>query len=1317
MWEIIDKYHEDHPNQSVQHHIDTYHDLVETRIPYIIKAMASQFVIRKHDIKFENKIKHEITIKIGGDNHDKIFFDKTAIIDGKNTRPVFPSEAQLRNITYMSGIYADIKVEVKTYDTESDKRKQTGKERSKEYDLDTREFFKVKIGQLPIMVRSKLCASYNLKPNVLKEIGECPFDFGGYFIIDGLEKIVVSQERMVTNKIFVNKSKDVEKKFSYEARVRCTADDNDLFPMKVQFQVIANQFLEGSRGNAITVSTRDINTKPTSKTPDDKFAFQMPLCILFRALGIESDKEIAEHVIYDVNDPHSVQILDFLRPSFKDGSFIYTQEEAFAYLSPYVKYHDPDQKTPNPHHLKYVLMDRFLPNVGKSFKQKALMLGYYVNQLIKTCMGVKQESSRDNYMYKRVDVSGYMMTALFRDAFNKFRTNIILQLDMEYMKSTYNDPKTFDKETGKQNMDLLINKETNLTRIFNQNTITQHFITSFKGNWGLLDDPLKMGYVQPLNRLSTVGSLSHERRVRTPIDPEVKMVEPHKLYGSQWGILCSTESPDGLNVGLLKHMAVLTKFTKECDIDQIKECLMDHGVIQMGNLNPNNILNKTKVFVNNIWFGIHDNPPVLFDKLKLLRRTGIINSYVGLSWNILDHEINVRTDVGRCVRPLLIVHHSESKNKRDKDKDKNNMGSKYHQELLIKSDDYHYKSNIRKMSWNDYLLGTLYASKHHYPEESRYDKHKLEDIGYDPIKANSRGDKELERHIAPLEYIDIEESDSSLVAMSEEHLSDPNDLRRFTHCEIHPSTSLSIYTNTIPLCPHNPSARNALSGAQGKQAIGVFATNFNNRIDKATYILHYPQKPLLTTRYMAYNNMDTLPNGANVIMAVSTYTGLNMEDAIIFNESAVKRGLFNISSFKSVEAEEEDEPRMNERTIFGNPKEFQTKENIQIKKGIYTSITKDGIPKMNSYIGDKNVLLGKINISEKSQVKDTLVGEINQTRSAYKYLDKSILGSRFEYGHVDKAYLYNKNNTKHIKIRLRQFIYPAVGDKFASKHAQKGVIGAILPARDLPFTKNGIIPDIVINPHAFPSRMTIGHILECVLSKFAVKTGRRIDGTAFDSQNLRNIDEMMTDVGLEKHGEEVMYNGRSGEQMKANIFMGPVYYQRLKHMVKDKINARGGSSIKMGGDPSIGGKVSNFTRQAPHGRANDGGLKMGEMELNAVIAHGTMGFLKESIIDRCDKYSMTINDDDGMIAKANPMTNTYKGTRNVSEIELPFVYKQMVHELTGLGLYPRFVTEKTEKFDPMNPLNPQPIIEHDDEPEYDNNVLEILNGESEPEND
>jgi len=534
--------------------------------------------------------------------------------------------------------------------------------------------------------------------------------------------------------------------------------------------------------------------------------------------------------------------------------------------------------------------------------------------------------------------------------------------------------------------------------------------------------------------------------------------------------------------------------------------------------------------------------------------------------------------------------------------------------------------------------------------QSMYTKEVHEKIKDDNIEWNDLIVNILNEGNSFLEYIDPYEINNCLVSM--DLTIDKDDKKKYTHTEIHPSLILGALASCIPFPHHNQAPRNTYQSAMGKQALGVHCTNYNTRFDTFSHVLSYPQKPIIETKMMKYLNTDKLPNGINVIVAIATYSGYNQEDSIIFNKAAIDRGLFTSTFYRTYKDEEKKNQLSGEEEKFCRPDKSKL---LFPKPYNYTKLNDDGFVPKNTFVSDSDILIGKV-----VPLKD----------DNYNYKDNSTSLRKNENGFVDGNYITtNSDGYRICKLRIRSFRFPEIGDKFSSRHGQKGTVGMIYNPEDMPFTSDGIIPDIIINPHAIPSRMTIAQLIECILGKVCCHTGNIGDGTAFNKVNVENIAKMLQNSGHEKYGNETLYNGFTGEQLHTQIFMGPTYYQRLKHMSGDKIHSRSS------------GPIVTMTRQPAEGRSSHGGLRFGEMERDCMIAHGTSNFLKERMMDVSDKYHIFVCCKCNLPAVANPNECIYecKNCNNYNDfkrINLPYSCKLLMQELQSMNIAPRFITQK-----------------------------------------
>ena len=656
-------------------------------------------------------------------------------------------------------------------------------------------------------------------------------------------------------------------------------------------------------------------------------------------------------------------------------------------------------------------------------------------------------------------------------------------------------------------------------------------------------------------------------------------------------------TPEGASVGIVKNLSYMSHITIHSNSKSLYDYITPQ-IKSIENLSPMELFDQVKVFINGAWIGITENPQELYLMLKEMKYKGIINIYTSIIFDYKLAEIRVCNDSGRVTRPLLRV------------KDQNILLTPQ----ILKD----LTNNI--ISWDDLFT-----------------------------------DCKIDQAI--LEYVDPEEQNNSMIATKPKDLiAGSNSMLRFTHCEIHPSTMFGVVSSCIPFPEHNQSPRNTYQCAQAKQAMGVYATNYNERMDKTAYVLNYPTRPLVDTRVMNLIQLNKIPSGCNINVAIMTHTGYNQEDSVLINKGSIDRGLFQTTIYHT--EKDEDKQKINgDEEIRCKPDQTKTKG---MKFGNYGKVNSKGVMPENSLVENRDVIIAKV-----TPIKENR----NDHTKVIKYDDQSKLYRTTEETYIDKNYIdRNGDGYSFAKVRLRTTRKPVIGDKFSSRHGQKGTVGNIIPEEDMPFTSNGDRPDIIINPHAIPSRMTIGQLKETLLGKVLIELGLFGDGTSFGELHVEDISTKLLELGYEAHGNVLMHNGLTGEQIECNVFMGPVFYQRLKHMVNDKQHSR-----------SIGPMV-NLTRQPAEGRSRDGGLRFGEMEKDAMVSHGAAKFTRGRMYDASDKYSVYICKRCGLVASYNNEMHihhcrTCDNRSDFAYVEIPYACKLLFQELTTMNVVPRVITD------------------------------------------
>jgi DNA-directed RNA polymerase II subunit RPB2 len=759
-WNILDLYFKNHKYPFTNHHLDSFREFIKTYIPHTIKSYNPITMIKYDNL---NNIIMQVDIYIGGENADQIFIDKPITFENGSPKLITPNDARLKNLTYESHIFTNVLIKI----TDGNKN------------VITKEFKNIAIGSIPIMLHSDACILHGQGSDVLSKLGECVYDTGGYFIIDGKEKVIIAQERITTNRLFITKIKD-DQTFSHKGLIRCTGESGEtmlsarsveFYYVKTPDTTVEDDVLEDYRKHkgSIYVSLPSVMGK-------------IPLFIFFRALGVESDKDIIECIFgNDNNDIETLFFNNFIRPSvtnnyydFEDNTYyIYTQEDALNYLKFRVKYKTLD-------HVKNILTTDVFPNIDK-FENKGKYLGYLIKQFTNTCLNIDPFSDRDSYIYKRVDISGYLLAELFHESYMKLRKFIRDKIDSIYYYEAWEHNTDYNRFITNDN----------IYKVIPFLLLSETFTKSLKGRWGLAqDDDPELGRVQDLSRISYIGFLSHLRRVNMPLDRSIKVTGPHKLHPQQWGIMCPFETPDGAAVGYLKNLAFLAKITSGTNPSVMKTCLIDIGVIPIENYEYVLNRNITKVLVNNTWFGITGDPIKILRILKAYRRNGFINILISISWHIKSNEIRILTEAGRPCRPVLIIKEGTV-------------------------DAYNKVYN----NWFDMIWGkTLQLEEKDKSEEIYYKSDYINPLTHPMFDKMNNNEilKLLEKNACVIEYLDIEEEDTNLIAMN------INDINEYhTHLEIHPSTMMSVVSGNIPLANHNQSARNVFHAAQSKQAIGI----------------------------------------------------------------------------------------------------------------------------------------------------------------------------------------------------------------------------------------------------------------------------------------------------------------------------------------------------------------------------------------------------------------------------------------------------------------------------------------------------------------
>ncbi len=931
-------------------------------------------------------------------------------------------------------------------------------------------------------------------------------------------------------------------------------------------------------------------------------------------MGLETDKDIISNITYDLND---IKLLNLLRPSISlstddEGNIIRTKEEAISFLITKLKRNKRISQSDEDLAIlqKRVLLQKIirvdlLPHMGDDIPGKIRFLGLMVNKLLNVILGRKNLDDRDSIMNKRVETPGILIGQLFKQNWKK----LLNEIGKNFRKKNQNDM-------------LPINVVSSLR----SNTIEQGIKTALAtGMWGM--NRTKKGVAQSLQRLSWIQAIAYLRRVMTPSmnDATSGVISIRHLNNISMYFLCPTETPEGQKIGLVKSLAMTATLSMQnnSEIINIKDIISKFGNYHHpSDVDPLTMNEWSKIFINGNWFGVTKKLIEIFKLLKNARRNGTIEKHISLCLDCMTKEINIYTDGGRLIRPLLNVKDNKlclTKNivKEIVDLADSHDSIKGWKTILAKYNDLVDYEDVESSNF------LMIASGLNALENNNNNKNKK-------IIHNSNDKDTLDRYGA-YKYVD------------------------FTHCEFHPWLMLGTVTSTIPFANHNYGTKNIVNFSQVKQAIGIYLTSYKDRMD-ISQILYNPQLPIVRTKGTKYNHLDDLPTGENAIVAIMSYNGYNQEDSLIFNQTALDRGLFRADTLKKYHSQIEKNPSTSQDDEFRKPDRNKV---TGIKQANYDKLNEEGFVPEETEIESGDIIIGKV-----SPIQPT--GNDNKI-----FKDNSELYKHNVNGVIDRVHtgVYNSDGYEMYNVRVRQERKPMIGDKFSNRHGQKGTLGISLTQKDMPYTEDGITPDLILNPHAIPSRMTISQLIECMASKIGALEGKFVDGTPFSDYNVKELPKLLGKLGYSKFGTETMYCGITGKKMKAKIFIGPTYYIRLKHMVLDKVHARSQ------------GPRQALTRQPLEGRSRDGGLKIGEMEKDAMVAHGCGQFLKERMMETSDITKVYVCDECGLFASRVIDKDYYKclscHNSKISAVNMPYACKLLFQELTSVNIVPRVKPEKS----------------------------------------
>ena len=1071
---IVEKYLKEH--SLVESNITSFNNFIEVRMQQIVNDLN------------ENINSEDVEIKLG-----RARMGKPNVIEADGSISLItPTEARLRNLTYSTPVFLEVSI----------KQGQNA------------ESHEVEIGRIPIMVKSKVCNTFGMSKEEMEEHYIDPLDPGGYFIINGNERVMVLIEDLAANQTFIEnkKGKVILRLFSKRGAYR--------IPISV------------------TENNEGIIESSFSRFRD------IPSVVLLKALGMTKEADIAKYIGKET---------DSLIVNLYEYSSISSNEEAMMWMAEKTSLQGTKKEILD--RVKQRIDNYFMPHIGTDKNkrmEKAISLCKFIKQFLIVKENPELVTDKDHYSNKRVKLSGDMLSDLFRVNLNILIRDIQYSLSKTVKRRKYYSLKTIAKST-----------------------LFSHRVESAIATGSWIGE--RTGVTQNMDKTNYLSILSQLQRVSSVLPGEQENFLARTLHPTHYGRFCPIETPEGTEIGLRKNLALLARISTSVDLNEeeflskLEKLGMEKHIAEQ---------KKFDIFFNGIFIGSVDDENDFVKKIRDERRKGDLPVEISVRLEKITQTIYLSTEVGRVLRPLIIVEDGESK-----------LNSE-HEKLL----------NESKISWDDLITQGV------------------------------------------IEYLDASEEENALTALIKEDITPEH-----THLEVDKIACLGIITSLVSYTNHDHPPRLLKGSKTLKQALGVYGANFPVRLDTDVSVLHYPQRPIV--KNFVYDTINVYPAGQNLVVAIMPYEGYNLEDAIILNKGSVDRGVGRSTYFRPYTSTElyyagnlKDEITIPEKDTSG----YKTEES-------YRYLEDDGVVYPEAALNSGEVVIGKTSPPKfLSEARDITIRTRKESSSIIRQEEKAI---------VDFVVITaDKEGNKIIQVRTRDARNPELGDKFSAPHGQKGVIGAIIPEADIPFSARGVKPDLIFNPHGIPSRMSVGYLIELLAGKVGSVSGKEIDGTAFSGTSINELEEQMKDHGFRYDGKETMYDPVSGKMMKAKIFVGNMYYLKLKYMVSNVMHAR------------ASGKVQLLTRQPIEGRSRGGALRLGEMEQQALVAHGASLLLKERYdSDKVIVYSCTKC---GSMAVKDHMKNKIAcplcGSDEAEPIEISYAFKLLLEELQGLHIQTKF---------------------------------------------
>ncbi|BFZ55588.1 DNA-directed RNA polymerase III complex subunit Rpc2 [Savitreella phatthalungensis] len=1097
----------------VKQHIDSFNYFVDTDLKKIMRANE----------------------RVSSDVEPTFFLKYLDIYVGRPTRPeaecvgkdsdITPHECRLRDLSYAATVFVDV---------EYTRGKQIVRRKG------------VAIGRMPIMLRSNKCILTNQDEASMARMSECPLDPGGYFVVKGTEKVILVQEQLSKNRIIVEDYKGI-----------------------VQASVTSSTHERKSKTYVLTKKER-IYMKHNSINDD------IPIVLVFKAMGLQSDKEICDLVCGSdgtYQDLFAINIEECAKLK------IYTQQQALNYIGSKCRLSRAKAPGQGPRRppaeealeVLAIIALAHVPVENLDFRPKILYFALMTRRVLMAMADPAKVDDRDYVGNKRLELAGQLLSLLFEDLFKTFNAQFKANID-----------KVLKKPNRIQEFDAM-----------NQFTIHGDHITSgmiralSTGNWSLKRFKMeRAGITHVLSRLSYISALGMMTRISSQFEKTRKVSGPRALQPSQFGMLCTSDTPEGEACGLVKNLALMTHITTDNEEGPILRLIFTLGVEDTSILSGQELYENGAhvIFLNGTIVGMTRFPRRFVHDFRKIRRCGKVSEFVSIHINAHQSAVYIASDGGRICRPLIVVSRGRSHLRID--------------DLRALRDD--------RLAFDHFLRRGI------------------------------------------VEYLDVNEENDSFIAIEEKDITAAT-----THLEIEPFTILGAVAGLIPYPHHNQSPRNTYQCAMGKQAIGAIGYNQLNRIDTLLYLMVYPQQPMVKTKSIELIGYDKLPAGQNATVAVMSYSGYDIEDALVLNKASIDRGFGRCQVFRKNVSIIKKYPNGTYDRL-GDPLRDDKGEELIEKHKV---LDPDGIAVVGEHIRSGQVFLNKqtpVNANDNGPGGPVAPSGFRQTPGVYKGAETGI---------IDKVMLSTTESDQTlVKVLIRQTRRPELGDKFSSRHGQKGVCGLIVQQEDMPFNDQGINPDIIMNPHGFPSRMTVGKMIELLAGKAGVLSGKLQYGTAFAGSKVDDMSRILVERGFNYSGKDYLTSGITGEALQAYIFFGPIYYQKLKHMVLDKMHAR------------AKGPKAILTRQPTEGRSRDGGLRLGEMERDCLIAYGASQLLLERLMHSSDAFNVDVCQSCGLLGYNNWCTHC-NSSMDVVQLTVPYAAKLLIQELISMNVVPRIILE------------------------------------------